>query len=192
MDRREILELKQNLDLLLDGIDPQSNISFGEDSVLKSKYNYEFLSKISKILEYLIKVGMVPAVDKRVKFNFYLSESQKQTIEISEDPISISEFIFNINEIIDTSNMKKLPATAVTKWLAHSGYLKTITTEKGMVFKTLTEKASELELVCVKKTNQYGNQYSVNLYPPKAQQFIIDNLDEIIDYNYGASTISIE
>lgn len=192
MDKKEILDLKQNIDLLLAGIDPQSSISFGEDSVLKSDYNREILNKISIILEYLIKVGMVPAVDKRVKFNFYLSEKQKQTIEISEDPVSISEFIFNINEIIDTSNMKKLPATAVTKWLAHIGYLKTTTTEKGMIFKTLTEKASELELICVEKTNQYGNKYSVNLYPPKAQKFIVDNLDKIIDYHYGSSTISIE
>lgn len=192
MDKKEIFVLKQNLDLLLAGIDPQSNVSFGEDSILKSENNREILSKISTILEYLIKVGMVPSVDKRVKFNFYLSDREKETIKISEEPISISEFVFNINEIIDASNMKKLPATAVTKWLADNGYLKTITTKKGMVFKTLTEKATELELTCVEKTNQYGNKYSVNLYPPKAQKFIVDNLDKIIDYHYGSSTISIE
>lgn len=192
MDKKEILVLKQNIDLLLAGIDPQSNISFGEDSILQSEYNREILSKISKILEYLIKVGMVPSVDKRVKFNFYLSENQKQLIEISEVPISISEFIFNVNEVIDASNMKKLPATAVTKWLTRNGYLKITTTKKGMVFKALTEKAAELDLVCIEKTNQYGNKYSVNLYPAKAQKFIVDNLDEIIDYHYGASTISIE
>lgn len=191
MDKKEIFVLKQNLDLLIAGIDPQSNVSFGEDSVLKSENNREILSKISTILEYLIKVGMVPSVDKRVKFNFYLSDRQKQTIKISEEPISISEFIFNVNEIIDVSKMKKLPATAVTKWLTHKGYLKT-TTKNGKVFKTLTKKADELELTCVEKTNQYGNKYSINLYPPNAQRFIIDNLDKIIDYHYGTSTISVE
>ncbi|MDY4109927.1 MAG: hypothetical protein SOY48_03440, partial [Eubacterium sp.] len=54
MDKKEILDLKQNIDLLLAGIDPQSSISFGEDSVLKSDYNREILNKISIILEYLL------------------------------------------------------------------------------------------------------------------------------------------
>lgn len=192
MDKKDIFVLKQKLDLLLAGIDPQSNIPFGEDSILKSEYNREVLSKTSAILEYLIKVGMVPSGDKRVKFNFYLSESQKQLIEISEKPISISEFIFKVNKVIDTSNMKKLPATAVTKWLNLNGYLKITTTKKGMTFKALTEKATELDLVCIEKTNQYGNKYSVNLYPAKAQKFILDNIDEIVNYFYGNNTIPIE
>ena len=61
-----------------------------------------------------------------------------------------------------------------------------------MEFKTLTEKSYELDLVSIEKINKYGNKYSVNLYPPKAQKFIVDNLDEIINYSYGVNMISIE
>lgn len=188
MNKIELWYLKQNLDLLLDGIDPESKIPFGEDSVLNSDYNREMLNKISKILEYLIKIGMVPSVDKRKKFDFYITETQKQLIEISEKPISISEFIYKVNEVIDTSNMKKLSATTVTKWLTDTGYLKITTNSNGMQFKVLTEKANKLGLICVEKTNKYGNKYNVNLYPSRAQKFILENLDGIVN-NCGQEII---
>ena len=113
MDKKEIMDLKQDIDNLLNGIDPQSNTQFGDDSVLKSEYNKNVLKKASLILEYLIKVGMIPAVDKRVKFDFYLTSKQKEMIEISEEPISISKFVYNINDVVNTLEMKKLPATAI-------------------------------------------------------------------------------
>lgn len=192
MDKKEIIELKQNIDSLIDGIDPQSKLLFGEDSVLKSEYNRDLLVKVSSVLEYLVKVGMVPSVDKRVKFDFYLTPTQRELIEISEDPISISKFVFYINGVVDSSKMKKLPATAVTAWLVHQGYLTSVMNDEGMQFKVLTEKSSEIGLVCEEKTNSYGNKYSVNLYPKIAQDFILNNLDEIIDFYYGNSRNLIE
>lgn len=191
MDKKEIIELKQNIDSLIDGIDPQSKILFGEDSVLKSEYNRGLLIKVSLVLEYLVKVGMVPSVDKRVKFDFYLTQTQREMIEISEEPISISKFVFCINGVIDSSKMKRLPATAVTSWLVHQGYLTSVANDAGMQFKVLTEKSSEIGLVCEEKTNSYGNKYSVNLYPKDAQEFLLNHIDEIIDYYYGNQNISI-
>ena len=192
MDKKEIMDLKQDVDNLLNGIDPQSNTQFGDDSVLKSEYNKNVLKKASLILEYLIKVGMIPAVDKRVKFDFYLTSKQKEMIEISEEPISISKFVYNINDVVNTLEMKKLPATAITGWLTQYGYLESTTNDDGMEFKVLTEKAAKLGLTCQEKTNSYGNKYSVNLYPAKAQQFILENLDKIVDYYSGKFDIPIE
>ena len=192
MDKKEIMNLKQDIDNLLNGIDPQSNTQFGDDSVLKSEYNKNVLKKASLILDYLIKVGLIPAVDKRVKFDFYLTSKQKEMIEISEEPISISKFVYNINDVVNTLEMKKLPATAITGWLTQHGYLESTTNADGMEFKVLTEKSAELGLTCQEKTNSYGNKYSVNLYPAKAQQFILENLDRIADYYSGKFDIPIE
>ncbi len=192
MDKIEMYILKENIDSLLKGIDPQSHLPFGDDSVLKSQFNRDTLNKVSLILEYLIKVGMIPSLDSRVKFDFYLSKKQKQLIEISQEPISISKFVYNINELVDASVMKKLQATIVTKWLTNRGYLKITNNENGMEFKTLAEKSAELELICQEKTNKYGNKYSVILYPLKAQKFILDNLDEIVNSYYGSFEIPIE
>ena len=49
MDKKEIMDLKQDIDNLLNGIDPQSNTQFGDDSVLKSEYNKNVLKKASLI-----------------------------------------------------------------------------------------------------------------------------------------------
>lgn len=179
--------------MLINGTDPQSQIEFGKDSVLNSAYNTELLNKVSFILEYILKIGMEPSVvDKRKKFNFYLTDSQKQQIRVSEEPISISKFVYIINELIDISSMKKLPATAVTKWLTKNGYLKSIINDDYFSFKDLTEKSFEIGLSSQERINKYGNKYSVILYPPNAQKFIIDNLNEIISSYYGFSDIVIE
>ena len=192
MDKKEIMDLKQDIDNLLNGIDPQSKTQFGDDSVLKSEYNKNVLRKASLILEYLIKVGMIPAIDKRVKFDFYLTSKQKELIEISEEPISISKFVYNINDVVNTLEMKKLPATAITGWLTKHGYLESTTNDDGMEFKVLTEKSAELGITCQEKTNSYGNKYYVNLYPVQAQEFIMKNLDKIVDFHYGRLNIPIE
>ena len=78
MDRSEISKLKQDIDLLIKGTDPQSQIEFGKDSVLNSAYNTELLNKVSFILEYILKIGMEPSVvDKRKTGRKILRRAQR-------------------------------------------------------------------------------------------------------------------
>ncbi len=175
--------LKENLEILADERDPKSGYKV-EDTILKSKFNKRILQDAANVIEELLKVDFNPyKIDKRKKFTFFLSKAEKEKIEISDVPISISMFTYNINEHIDSHRMKKLKAEQITSWLMNKGYLEKYENEEGKTFKVLTDKSDSIGITTEKRTSKYGNTYPVNLYNKNAQKFIIENLDEISKTN---------
>ena len=184
MNYEELYKLKKEIDLLIDGIDPQSMLYVGEDSILSSNYNKSVLKNASSIIDKLIKYGSNPdKKDYRRKYNFYLPNDVKDKIAISDTPVSISEFTYKINEMVDSSLMKKIKATTITSWLFDNKYLCEIKHEDGNTFKIVTEKGKGIGIIAAKKTSQYGRVYDVNLYSADAQKFIVDNLDAITEHD---------
>ena len=85
-------------------------------------------------------------------------------------------------DMIDCIEFKKLQATRVTEWLAEKGFLKEMVSQDGKSSKrkTLTDRSPLIGITQEERVSQYGRQYIATLYSKEAQQFIIDNLDEII------------
>jgi hypothetical protein len=76
--------------------------------------------------------------------------------------------------------MKKVHATEITGWLQKQGYLETRELYAGKNYKIATEKGAKLGIRNEKRTNKYGNDYSVNLYNINAQKFIVENIEKIL------------
>ena len=181
MKTDEMLMLKENLEMLAKGKDPQTGYSV-EDTVLKSSFNKRVLLDAAEIIDLLLKIDFNPIkIDKRKKYAFYLSKEDRKKVEISKEPIPISVFTYVINECIDSKKMKKLKASQITAWLMKEGYLDEITSDDGKVFKVLTEKSPIIGITAEERKSDYGRIYKVNLYDENGQRFILDHLDDIVD-----------
>ncbi len=172
-----------DLELLISGIDPSTHLEIAVDTILSNKYNNLLLKEVHKMLsEYLKLCDVNHVLDKRRKLYFHIDDLRKKEIPISEHAIPISTFAYTLNEFIDTATMKKIKAYEITKWLMDEGYLEEAEHDDGMVFKILTDKASEIGMLKEIKTNSYGRTYDINLYSAQAQRFIIDHLDAISQF----------
>jgi len=185
MDCKKLLELKSNIDLLINGIDPQSKLEIKTDTILMSKFNNHLLAEVSALIDNVIKLNIdLSKANRRTKYLFFIPLDQRVKIPLSNIPVPISTFVYTINEHIDYTEMKKLRATQITNWLFKKGYLSEIEHEDGKIFKVLTEKSASIGMSADNKTNAYGRNYDVNLYNETTQKFILDHLDEIIDSGF--------
>lgn len=183
MDYDKICKIKEDIELLINNIDPKSKLVIHEDTILKSNYNKQLLRDIVALMdEFIFLNGKTKNLNKRRKQGFYIPDEKRKQISISQRPIPISTFAYTINEFVDNEVMKKVKASEITAWLMEQGYLEEIIHEDGKIFKVLTDKASDIGMLKENKTNSIGRNYDVNLYSSKAQQFIIDNLDNISEY----------
>ena len=108
MTREELHILKRSIDYLIEEIDPQTGYKV-DDTILKSKNNKRILMSVSELIDRLLVLDVNPFyIDKRKKYAFYISESDIQKIELSDEPITISRFTYTINVAIDSRKMKKI------------------------------------------------------------------------------------
>ena len=176
----ELIKMLEYASDLSKGVDPTSKLQFPEDTILNNKQLQVFFSKISELIDKEIKNGKPN--DKKLKrenqkYTFYLSDELKKEVEINDAPISISEFTYKLNDVINTLYMKKIRAVEITFWLAKKGYLEIIKHEDGKEFKVVTEKGKSIGIVPIPKINSYGRKYDVNMYNKDAQKFILDNIN---------------
>jgi len=106
---------------------------------------------------------------------FYIMDHELKSIPLSDTDITISKFVFAINEVCKRSGMKKLRATQITSWLMTQGYLEEIVSSDGVLCKSATKHGQELGITSVKKTNSRDEEYIINLYNKSAQEFILQH-----------------
>lgn len=183
MTYEELKMLKENLEILSNERDPKTGYLV-DDTILKNSFNKQILNDAVMIIDKLLKLDFNPtSIDRRKKYAFYLSDEEKEQIKISTEPISVSSFVYNINEKVNERVMKKLKAVQVTSWLETKGYLGEIEHNDGRKFKITTEKSVSIGISYEERISECGRKYCVNLYNEDAQRFIIEHLDEIVGNN---------
>ena len=140
LDVENIVTLQTVMKSLSQGIDPTSNIAFPDDTILNSKIlqscfsdAYEIFDLLRRNIDAINNVPLRKAANQ--KLPFYIDSTELENIQLSDTPITISKFVFSINEIYHRQNMKKLKATQITSWLTEQGYLEEIETRDGCVCK---------------------------------------------------------
>jgi hypothetical protein len=82
--------------------------------------------------------------------------------------------------VIDQERTRKLTSTTITNWLLKKGFLQEITSSTGKKFRRPTEQGTALGLFTEERQSMYGPYIAV-LYDTGAQEFILDNLDAILE-----------
>ncbi len=175
---------KMYLDRLSEGINPLDGTRVNSDDIVNNERISRCFNYISTVLEDVINNGGT------VVKNFYISRTpfsvsyqQLENFEYSDTPISLSEIVKRINNLIDSENMVELKATAISEYLVEIGILKVVELSDGKKYKAPTEFGYKIGITVENRTSLSGHSYDVNLYSKNAQQFIIDNLRGVIEKN---------
>lgn len=181
MDINLVSHAKDYIDDLARGINPLTKEDVNEQDVINNVKISRCLFYVSDVLGEVIKNGVAPAKKiKKVDFSPVALDLDK--IKITEEPISVSVIVKNINEIIP-ENMKPLKTTAVTRWLVDINMLNVVQIN-GKNHKRPTKNAEKIGVFQQERQGQYGTYISV-MYRKEAQKFIVDNLSAIIDGGYN-------
>ena len=173
---------KQYLDQLADGIDPLTGRGLPDDTVLNQVRLSRCFFYVSDVLRRVIENGgeiQRKAVRKEKMAEFFLSEEQKEKVELSNLPLPITKVLEHINAVVDETVMKKLKRTVCTNWLLEEGYLQEDIVG-GKRRRVPSPKGAMIGLNAQEKESMSGVPYLQVFYDRTAQQFLLDHLEEIL------------
>ena len=99
-----------------------------------------------------------------------------------DHPISVSEIAKKINELADDNEMKTFSYKLITTFLIENGFLIEQETVDGKKVKVPTDKGMSIGISREERIGRSG-QYHITVYDNDAQQFILDNLKSILNFN---------
>ena len=184
-EREKLAAAKKYLDDLANGVDPLTGRILPEDSGVNNVRVSRCLFYVSSVLEKVIENGgrVGARVKKPKKLIFSLSQTEKDAIEITETPVLLADFVERVNANVDLNVMKKVSAKAFTDWMIANGILEEkFIKDKNRKFPTLL--GNNLGVITEERQGLYG-KYVAILYTKTAQEFLVDNLDEIVQAYYG-------
>ena len=122
----KLVQAKDYLDKLSNGIDPITDDVLSEDTALNNVSLLRCFFYVSDILRKVIENnGVVARPARRNDYlpPFVLPEDKRDKIEITKSPAMIRQFTERINSLIDENIMRRLKVTALTGWLVSNGFL---------------------------------------------------------------------
>ena len=81
--------------------------------------------------------------------------------------------------VADPFVYRQLRTTTITNWLLHAGFLEVSAREGGTPTRRPTALGRTIGLSAEERSGKRGT-YTVTLYGPEAQRFILDNLDAML------------
>ena len=202
MNKRQVIQhAKEYMDLLSKGIDPISRKEVGPVSIVAKPRLQKCFAFVSSILEELLandgyvalpydgsdapQNGSAPQYEMvRKKNPFWLSQEQRRNVFIANKPIAPSTFISHINRVIDSEAMEKLSIKSINTWLLKNEYI-TQTKQPTVITKTVMKpmlKAAKIGIEETETTDPKTGEIRYHIMlTPKAQQFLLDNLDQILE-----------
>ncbi len=185
MTQQELAQrAKMYMDALANGMDPVTGRELPGDTVLNQPQMIRCFFYVADILRQVVENGgQVGGKKATKKIPFALSMEQRASVPFSSTPLPISKFTDLLNGMVDLNVMKKLPATAVTGWMVEKGFLQVLELPDGRHSKRPTPQGEQIGLSTEQRQGASG-PYIVVLYDASAQHFIVDNLDDILEY-YG-------
>lgn len=181
MNDFEILErAKMYIDKLANGINPLDDKPVEENDVVNNVRLSRCFFYVSDILRQVIENGGEITKNRKKKEDFYVSAEEIDNFKYSNQPIPVSKIAERINELIDVENMKKITYNHINEWLLSINMLKIETKADGKTAKRPTEAGNEIGIATEDRIGRNG-KYTVTVYNRDAQQFIIDNIDAVVE-----------
>lgn len=169
---------KMYMEKLAQGIDPISGQDMPEDSVLNNVRLARCFFYVSDVLGQVIaNGGVIGGKPKLQAFSITLEQLSK--VQISQEPVRVTQLVEMISAAVDDPQMKKLRSTVITDWLLERGFLEKQITPDGKSGRVPTYNGMMIGLSTQTRQGQYG-EYQAVFYNAQAQQFVLDNLAEML------------
>lgn len=170
---------KMYMDKLAQGVDPITNREMNDDTVLNHVRLARCFFYVSDVLGQVIANGGVVGA-KPKKNPFAITPDQLKQVQLSEEPIRVTQLAERITEVTNDPQMSKLRTTVITDWLLEKGFLEKQTTPEGKTNRIPTYNGLMLGLSMQTLQGQYG-EYQAVLYNIQAQRFVLDNLHGMLE-----------
>lgn len=183
----KIRRAKLYIDKLANGINPIDDSPVPEQDVINQVRISRCLFFVSQVLGQVEQQGGVRGPGRPVKRAFAITKEQQTKLVLEDRPISVSEFVRRVNEVVpDRPGRQKLRTTDVTTWLLEQGLIEIVPQADHKSVKVPTDQGRALGIVLEQLTGPKG-AYQGMLYGPEAQRFLADHLEGIAAVSARAS-----
>ena len=172
----KLIVAKYYCEKLANGIDPISDKPVPSDSVLNHVKLVRFFYFLKEYLAEELSESSPKKPQKQRYESFLITREALSEVLLSSTPISISEFAKRVNQKIKPTS-KLFTCRWATDWLVQA-YLLSVSAIDDKKYPTEAGKKIGLSLEVRKRMSQ---EYSVVVYNKDAQQFLLDNMDAILD-----------
>lgn len=179
----EMLErAKVYMEKLANGINPIDDTEVKDDDCINNVRLSRCFFYVADVLGKVIDNGGViaPVRKKAGTIPFGITDEQLKHYEFSESPIALSEIAKRINALVNNENMKKLTYNHLAEWLMSIDMLEYATKSDGSTTRYPTEAGKRVGIAVEKRQGTRG-EYLTVVYNKQAQQFIVDNMDAVLD-----------
>lgn len=155
----------------------------------QERYGRYFLAEITKYLKENPQAGEYKYIPEGYLEKHAKGEKGSDTkafIIAHADELTTSDEEFTLSQLCDdmltqlgADGDRRSVKKAVKKWLVNENYLSE-TTSGGKSYLETTILSAEAGITEHERISQLGNSYKAILYPPSAQQFIYENIKEIL------------
>ena len=128
---------KSFIDKLANGINPLDDSPIPDNDIANNVRLSRCFFYVSDILRQVIENGGVqPAkVTKQRKKEFALSDGEREKVQISETPLTVSEISNYLNNLVDLETTKKISAATINNWLLNLQLLEVVSQPNGKMRK---------------------------------------------------------
>lgn len=168
---------KMYLDKLAQGIDPITDREIPEDSTLNNVRLARCFFYVSGVLGQVIANGGV--IGGSPSQPFTATRDQLARVQLSQEPIRITQLVNLINAAIGEPQMKKPNVNIITNWLLSKGFLEIQLGPDGKNRRVPTQNGIRIGMSLQVRQGPQG-EYQAVMYNTQAQQFILDNLMTIL------------
>ena len=175
----KIAYAKGFLDNLAEGINPLDGTALPEGDIVNNVRISRCLFYVSDVLRQVIENGGTER-KRSSREPFRVSAEQLANFNYSEMPITVSEIAKRVSALVPDGATKKMSASAINKWLIKIGALTESQNEFGRSTKLPTEDGLKLGIILDSRQGP-GGSYYVSVYSRRAQEFIIDNFEAILN-----------
>ena len=180
MKELDVLErARLYIEKLSRGVDPLSDRPIPEGEVVRQERIVKCLTYVTGVLDR--EIGQQQSKTKlkeRDKAPFALAPEQRKGLRLTVEPMMVTELARRINGRIDQTAMQKLPNYCITAWLLQEGFLRDVEDQEGRKARRPTDKGRALGISEEQRQREEESYWAI-LYDWKAQNYIVDHLEEI-------------
>lgn len=191
MTENEKLQLaKKYIDYLSRGFNPLDESPVSNNDVIRNERISRCLVYVSGVLGEVIEKGIAEErqfsykkAEKQKKEEFYITQQERAKFIFSDEPLTSTEIAVGLSSIIDSEKYRDLKGVAINEWLAGMGFLKEELDYNGRKRYVNTDEGISIGITSEQRLSKYNTPYQVVKFTKAAQEFVIDNLDGIIEHN---------
>lgn len=181
MTEQETLQrAKMYMENLANGINPIDGSMIPDEDIVNNVRLSRCFFYVADVLGKVIENGGVMPRSKEKKEPFALPAGKRGDFAFSDEPLTITEIVKRMNDLVANENMVRLTTSVMQEWLLCIEALKTETTTEGRSAKRPTNRGSMLG-ICTETRNGMNGPYCVVVYNREAQQFLLDNIDAALE-----------